>query len=71
MRHDAKRDEALRFFFEGGNLCYARAARAARGRSVFFDNRIKKSLFTHYAPRQTLWSACAREDFAIDSRARG
>jgi hypothetical protein len=28
MRHDAKRDEALRFVFEGGNLCYARAPRA-------------------------------------------
>jgi hypothetical protein len=52
-------------------LLRARAARAARGRSVFFDNRIKKLLFTHYAPRQTLWSSCAREDFAIDSRARG
>jgi hypothetical protein len=33
MRHDAKRDEALRFVFEGGNLS-ARARRARRSRSV-------------------------------------
>jgi hypothetical protein len=72
MRHGAKRDEALRFVFEGGNLFCARAPRAPLEVGPCFSTIVlKKLLFTHYAPRQTLWSSCAREDFAIDSRARG
>jgi hypothetical protein len=70
MRHDAKRDEALPFVFEGGNLFYARAPRAPLEVGPCFSTIVLKNCSSPTTRRAKPYGVHARARTLQSTRAR-